>query len=364
MKRIIILILLFGCTAVYAQWDATSTGGYVSSGFAYQRWSNENNDIPIQQTVFPISVFWPIQDGLYFSLSNTPGMARYDETTLTGFSDTWFRLTYVFLGNLLMANVGVGIPTGKTNLDEEEFGLSRLLSENALRFRLPNYGQGISAKVGIAAAYPLQDELVVGVGVNFIYKRFYFPLEERSLWYDPGDEVNIFIGFDARLGPSVSWKGDFIYTLYGADRLNDERVYGSGDKMLVSSSFLINSSSGMIMASLRWRQKGKNELWRGSVFDTESMNRNGHQFELDGFWQFMENDDWTVRILAEGRYYLKNEYEEKGALIYGAGIGATYRFSGRWAFRSHMKVLTGSLRGLTDVNVTGLDIAGAFYYTL
>ncbi|MFH1941931.1 MAG: hypothetical protein ABIL68_07475 [bacterium] len=288
----------------WAQWESMippMTKGTVSMGVTYQKWSREGQNHPIEETVLPMTLFYPLRERVYLNVSNSPGSAQYHGIQLSGFSDTWIRTTYVFPGEKLMANVGVGAPTGKTGLTEEEFGLSSLLSENAFRFRLPCYGQGLCVRAGLALAHPVSENTVLGVGATYIHKLAYHPLDDADIEYHPGNEASLFVGLDTRIGSAGKWNWDVVYTLYEGDRLNEDLVYGSGNKLLVSSSLLLHAGNGMIGSFLRWRQKGKNEYWIGSSLEPESMNSNGNQLEMDVFWQFFENNTLAFRFLGEGR---------------------------------------------------------------
>ena len=361
-----ILLMSLIPSLVFPQWNVNqwTTKGYVATGFSYQRWIQETVSDPIKQAVFPVSVFYPLPHQIYLSLSNSPGIANYSGTKLSGLSDTWMRLTYVLPGERFLVNVGVGVPTGKTGLSSDEFGLSRILSENVFRFRLPSWGQGLNTKIGLAAAHPVRDNMVLGAGVNYVIKQAYHPLEDGTIEYQPGDEFNIFFGFDLQFSDIGRWNADFVYTLYGVDRLNGSEVFGSGNRLMVHTSVLLGIGDGFLSAFLRWRQKGKNEYWMGTTLESEILNSNGSQIELDAVWEFYRNEDWRFNFLAEGRLYAKNEYGERGSRIFGGGVGLTYRLQQNIHFRFHAKILKGSLLTQQEINLSGLELSGSAVFTL
>ena len=366
MKNWCIILLSIIPSMLTGQWNVNqwTTSGYVATGFSYQRWSQEFVSEPVDQAVFPLTVFYPLPKRIYLSLSNSPGYAGYGETKLTGLSDTWMRITYVLPGEKFLANLDLGVPTGKTSLSPEEFGLSRILSENAYRFRLPSWGQGLNAKFGLAAAHAVHENVVLGAGVNVVLKQAYHPLEDGTLEYKPGDEFNLFLGFDIQLGESGRWNADFVYTLYGVDRLNGDEVFGSGNRMLFHSSLLLGVGDGFLTAWLRWRQKGKNETWMGTALEQESMNSNGNQLELDMVWEFYRQGDWRFSLLGEGRLYSKNDYGERGARIAGGGVGFVYRFRNHIHFRFNTKLLKGSLLAQQQIDISGFDVSGSIVFGL
>lgn len=359
-----ILIVLTFPVPVWSQLypDVSVASGFISTGFSFQQWSINESDHPIREIVFPVTAFVPLRERLYLNVSNSPAVAQHHEAKLEGLSDTWMRVTYILPGDRIMANVGVGAPTGKTGLTEEEFDLSQHISENAYRFRLPNYGQGFSTKVGLAMAYPLREKYVLGVGINFVYKSAYHPLEDRSVEYQPGNEAGLFFGIDAQLGEIGKWNCDVIYTIYGVDRLSGEKIFGSGNKLMINSSLLVNFGEDFLWTTLRWRQKGKNEFWTGTSLEPESKNSNGNQLEVDAMWQFMKWREGAFRFLIEGRYHSKNEYGKRWALVFGGGLGLVYPLSPKIFGNLNVKFLKGSLRSLETMNQTGIDFFGGVVY--
>ena len=361
MKTMKQLLFFLGVVSLpwmgWAQEVPTSmnSNGYVSAGLSVQRWTTEGDGDPIQEIVFPVTVFYPLRQRLYLTVSNTPAVATYGESKLTGLSDTWFRTTYVLPGERVMFNVGLGAPTGKTGLTEEEFGISQLLGENVFQFRLPSYGQGLSARVGAGVAYPVEEGYVLGLGVSYVYKFVYHPLDDATVEYRPGNEIGLFVGFGMSLGETGKWNCDVVYMSYAADRLNGEQVYGSGNKLTIHSSLLLGLGETFVRARLCWRQKGKNEYWVGTALEPESKNSNGNQLEADALWEFVGWGGGTLGLVGDVRFYSKNAYGERGATVLGGGVGFRYPLSSRASMHFTLKYLTGTLKSVEDVDVTGID---------
>ncbi len=339
-------------------WIGAQTGGYpqkgfVSFGVSYQRWVLENAGEP-DQIVFPVAIFYPVRPDLYLNISSSPAMTRYENIKMTGLSDTYVGVTYVLPGERIMLNAGLGTPTGKTELTSDEFFLTQILSENAFQFRLPSYGQGFHAKVGVGFAYPVSEKLVLGAGANYVYKLAFNPIKDQDIEYQPGPETGIYLGLGIRLAENVQMNLDGVYTIYGADKSGDVITFASGDKLLFNATVLGRLGNTTLFTAARWRQKGKNEL--GITLMPETKNSNGDQIELLVQWQFMERGPLMMQLLGDGRFYSKNGYDDRGATIYGGGIGIQYKFSPSVAFRLNVKGYTGTYLSIVDTSISGMDV--------
>jgi hypothetical protein len=335
-----------------------ATSGFASMGISFQSWKLENLDHPVQQTVLPILIFVPVQPGLYFSLSNTPGFSKFDQSKLNGLSDTYLRGTYVLPGERVMFNLGLGTPTGKTELTETEFNLSRALSETAFRFRLPLYGQGFHAKLGAAFAYPVNETTVLGGGLNYILKTAYKPMSEGGFdKFRPGNETSVFLGVDVKFAERQKWNLDLSYSFYGEDQIQTGadwfNVYGSGNRLIVNTSLIYGFEKGMAVGTIHWRQKGKNEIWDGVTWNKR---RSGNQLEVELMTQLNDSEKLQYRFALEGRFDSKNEDETGGASIVGLGGGMSYSLSPAVSLNGDLRYLTGKLKSVVDVNVNGIDV--------
>jgi hypothetical protein len=371
-KTILFVIFLFLPVVLVAQWSPVMPGsaGFVSTGVSFQRWSFEHVDKPLQEIVFPVTAFLLLSKGLYLTASNTPGTAKFDTTSLSGLSDTWIRITYLLPGDQFMIHAGVGVPTGKTKLKADSvvfdpFDLSQMLGENIFRFRLPVFGQGLSAKVGAALAIPIRENAVFGAGVNIIAKGKFNPVNVDSLKYQAGTETSIFTGMDMKLGPNAKWSVNLSYTFYGKDKLNDKEVYAAGKKLLFNTSFSSQLGPGVLFAFLNWRQRGKNEYWIGTGMKTESKNSNGQQTELDVSWQVPWGLKGSVSLLASGRFYGQNEYKTGGADLLGGGAGVSYALSPKTTTQINLVYLWGKAKDQNQkTDISGLDLMAGLTFGL
>lgn len=353
-----ICIWMLFVMSLYAQ--APVEHGRVSVGLSYQRWAFEYDDNPIQQYVAPIQVFLMPTERLYLNISNSPTSTRYSSVEFSGISDTWIRATYVMPNNRLMFNLGIGAPTGVTKLSDTESFLTQLLSEQAFQFRSPSYGQGLNVRAGFALALPYQENFIFGLGANYIYKASYYPMATDSLGeYLPGDEISLFAGVDALLSETSKLKLDLVYSIYGTDEYDTEKIYSSGNRILAILSYQGLISEKPVRLSLRFRQKGRNEFWAPQGNSPDSYLKNGNQIEFNGVGEIYQQDKITLSGLLDARIYSKNENELRDASIFGIGIGGGYQYSSNTVFQLNLKYLTGSYQGQ---GVSGFDIYGSISY--
>ncbi len=366
-----------------AQWappPAGPRGGFVNTGLSYQQWSFEDVDEGLQEVCAPTTAYIPVRPDLSLTISGTPGSASWDQLKLSGMSDTWIRGTYRVPGGRTMLHAGLGLPTGKTklkiaadSLGMEEFDLSRIIGQNIFRFRLPVFGQGLAAKIGAGAAFPAGENVVIGAGAHYIYHGSFEPVDADSFDYQAGGEAALFGGVDVQVSPTAKWSVNLSYTLYGRDKLNDETVYASGEKLLINSSFTGKLGPGTLTAWLNWRQKGKNEYWihTGTQTErqTEKKNSNGPQTELDAAWRIPWRPQAAFSILATGRFYGQNDYRTGGADVYGAGAGVDARVSSQLSVSLSLIGLTGKTKDWSEAaektvrtGLTSFDLLAGMTY--
>ena len=108
--------------------------------------------VPIQfSTVFGSN--WTLDVGTSFVNGTRTRSVVGDDTAdavLTGLTDVRARLTRQFVRTGLRLTVGVNIPLGKTQLDEEETSALTVLAAPALSLQQPAVGFGPGASSGLA----------------------------------------------------------------------------------------------------------------------------------------------------------------------------------------------------------------------
>ncbi|MBN2030781.1 hypothetical protein JW824_11110 [bacterium] len=347
-------------------------------------WNLEYSPEPITQVSVPITIVFPIGYQFNLTILHTPALSTFGEFKIEGLSDTWIHGAYMLWNEKLMVNVGLGAPTGKTRLkggpdnadyiENNEFALSRWLSLNVLRFQLPVYGQGLCGIAGVTLAIPIQENLVIGLGGQYLLRNPYHPIEYQyqvgdiirtsDEVYQPGNEVSGQFGFDMQIIDNTKIMLDGIYTYYWADRFSDVEVYGSGQKIAAQLGFIYQFDEKFFSSQFLVRYRGKNKLLQELNIDFEEKNRNGLEMEVDLIYKVVSNPKFSIFIYGDGRFIERNEFDEVGkASVAGGGFGMDYKANDYWVVNFTLKYLSGRLyTTLGERRTAGIDIYFGFQY--
>ncbi|GAB4381478.1 MAG: hypothetical protein Kow0042_32010 [Calditrichia bacterium] len=363
-KSLIILLNMILVLALAAQVNQASFIRYnkISTGLFYQTWSSENDD-RVSEWILPITYILPVNRQLSLDFSNIPTMASLSgvDKNLSGLTDTRIRFSYVTMNDKMLITGGISLPTGKSQLEAQEFNIASALAINALDFRIPTLGQGLDLKFSAAFAQEF-GSVVLGGGVGYLSRGAFKPYKGSDLEYNPGDEFTLTLGMDKNFemgGNPAKLMADFSYTLYGADKSDNTETFKSGNKLFfeIRSLFKFNSADMLVFA--RNRSKGKNERGLGSL-STESSNSNGNQLDLGTIGYFPLGPTTRMKGLFDTKIYSKNEYETNGAFVMGIGSGFEFQLSERFVIDTQFKFLKGSLKNRkSSTGITGIE-AGAF----
>ncbi len=343
MKKLVLMfILLPGCC--FSQEMMTNSNYrnmYLSTGVTMQNWQIEGVSSRISEAAFPFFLNVPVFRNGNLQISHTPAISHYADIELSGFSDTWILGNYQLLSNKLLISAGIGVPTGKTELTEEESVLSGILSQNILRFRLPVFGQGLTVSTGLVYAVPFSKKIVFGIGGNYIHRNTYKFLKDMDTEFDPGDQIGANLGYSHELTDHIRLSLDFIYTYYLRDQINNKEIYGAGQKFGSRVGFLYRGIRRLFYMEGRFRTSGRNETWNGITLITEEKNSNITQLEMDAIYRIHISEIYSIDVLFEGRSYLENEYLLGKADIVGGGMGNTVKLYSDFQLYLAFKVLYG-----------------------
>ena len=183
MKRKFVIILFFLTGTVYSQDELLTNPykGYVFVGTDITTWKiGEGWENTITQMTFPLQAVFPVTSRFNLTIMHSPAVTwgYVDEETILGLSDTWVKGSYVLWNDRAVFNVGIGIPTGKTRLNENQYNISkRNLIRNVFKYPLPVYGQGFCARIGLVTAHPVRDGLILGLGVQYLLRSANHPVK-------------------------------------------------------------------------------------------------------------------------------------------------------------------------------------------
>ena len=228
-------MLLWAQTAS-AQTDGTaarrvSTPIVFSVGGMHER--IEVDGVSISETSFPFRLTAPFNRNLTFNLSTAGASARATgSASLSGLNDAVVGVRYSrrYVNSSLSMNLGFNLPSGKKELSLDELGTAIYLSQPFFAFQAPGFGQGFNVSPSVSWAFPVSDDIVLGVHGQYNVRGAYAPVVGMDELYDPGNEFVLGVGFDVRLSSNATLSGDGGVTIYWPDRLAAAKVFEAGDK--------------------------------------------------------------------------------------------------------------------------------------
>lgn len=331
---------LAGTAAAQEELVPKSRYGMFHAGAGLQTWSKGDGE-SMTQTAFPMALVLPLSNRFQLTIVHTPGLSWRNiqefVQKLHGLSDTWIQGAAVLMDERLLLNFGMGIPTGKTRLTNDEYSVSRSwLSRNIFKFNVPTYGQGFCGRLGMAMALPLAKRLVLGFGGQYLYRTPYHPafitytvadeIRVSDKEFQPGDELNAHAGLEFGIGGNFKCTLDAVYSHYYRDMQEGVEVYGPGDRLTGHLGvFYRFSQNYYVWSRLVYRQQGKNEVLQGLTMQDEPRNTNGDQLEFSFTAKIVHFQRGELLFMLDSRFEDANDAGKRADLIVGGGIGAIYR---------------------------------------
>ncbi|MFC1525994.1 hypothetical protein ACFL6X_04185 [Candidatus Latescibacterota bacterium] len=339
----------------------------LGSGAHYQYWSGDG-DLSVQEVSVPVTIVLPVTRRLSLDAVSGTGFATLDRgasSSLNGLTDTKVRASLILGDELALITVGANTPTGKTGLSEEEREISRVLSQNALRFRTPNFGQGLDINAGLATARKIGDN-VIGLGFGYLLKGEFEPADGGPK-YTPSPEMSLTAGIDRKLfGGDGKLTLDAVYTVYGEDEREGTTAFESGNKLLLQ---VLGQRRGKrlewrIYALGRMKEDSRSHARTGTV-DLS----NGAQYEGGLSLLTRGSGRLNLRAMAQVRQYEAGDTFGSGgavvqageATIFSAGPGLRLRLSTKSFLDLNLQGARGKIDG---DSVTGIDISGGLWIRL
>lgn len=355
MKYIISsFILLFLISNIFATNDANiiSQSRLIKIMPLYQTWTSDNMTL-VSEISIPVFIYMPFGRNMSLSLRGGQATASGDFiTNLSGLTDTQLSTSYHLESYNLVLNLGANLPSGKKELNFNEFNTSSFLSLNYFNFLTPNFGQGLNLSPGITWAYPLNDNFVLGLGVSYQMKGKFKPIEGMVADYKPGDEILFTGGIDIRMGEIINLSADLIYITYGSDEISNKEVFASGDMILANVQFRQYLNYNELLLFARYRSKGKNSLAVAGALVPEPQKTTPNQIEIIGNYRYRFTQNIYANVLAEGRFYLKTPVFP-GLQIFGFGATSEIKLFSGLTLSPRVKYLIGKFK--TGSSITGLE---------
>ena len=309
MKNLfLILSVLLAAGAVQAQPAETYVAGqrqptHITLLPIYQQFDDGN--LQLSEFSVPLTAFFPVRRDLGVSLRVGQASARADNLeSISGLTDVQLTATYarpVGTGSVVLG-LGVNLPSGTQELTAQEFETLALVSLNVFGFQVPSFGRGPGLAPSVTWAQPVSETFVVGLGVAYQLRGAFDPRDDLTGSYDPGDELLLTGGFDARLAPGTSLSGDVTYTRYTTDTVGDAEVFETGDKIVVTAQLrrAMGFHTLWVLGRLRTRSAG-DVLVTGQPVEAEKFNPD--VTEVRGQYRHRVSPRLFVAVHAQARFF-------------------------------------------------------------
>lgn len=340
---------------------------FVSVGSSFQTWKRETSP-SVTQISLPFTYIYPANDRMTFSISSKPAVSWwFGDYKIFGLSDTWVNTSWLLVEERLILNVGMAIPTGKTHLSEEEFKVvTEGLTKNIYRFNLPNYGQGFSFRTGLVYSVPVTENIVFGMGGQYLFNTSYSPVEydigeDIDPWevkYKPGDFASINMGLDFSLTEDMKLMFDYFYTYYFSDMLEDSLLYRTGGKTSLNAGYYYRFDDKYLWVFMKYRQRNQSKEMRNFRLDYQNSDHK-FQFETDVVLNPMEFTQGDMLLLADYRYYGKSDVLRTNDYLVGGGLGFIYEVNKYMNWDIRLKYLLGNVG---DASANGFNFSVILKY--
>lgn len=316
-----------------------------------------DGDLHLYGLSFPVSLSLPLRQNLGLSILASPVSTDIrGMETLGGLSDAQVALSYYRrLGeSSLVISVGANIPSGQKELSMDEYATSIFVSRNFYNFRVLPFGQGFNVSPAITWATPLSEDFILGVGVSYQYRGDFKPVTGMQETFQPGDEVLLTSGIDYRLAPNWVVSADVSYTLYGSDKLGDEEVFRSGNRIITGGQVLGQHGHDTVRLLARYSNRSKSELPAASeVIGAEDIRTVPDQFDLLASYRKRASERVYLTLLGQVRNFNATVYHG-GVTLFDLGFVPEMSLSDELTLLVRAAYTLGSFRG-AEVG-TGLTV--------
>ncbi len=354
-RTAILVVGLFAATrTTVAQPDAyvISQQSFVRLIPLYQHWS-VGSEMAFSQLGVGLSAYAPLSQELGLTVHAAHVTTTGDVTSLGGLADTKLSLNYYIEKPGVVLSCGVSLPTGKSELTQEEFETSLLISNDVFDLQTPNVGQGLTIQPGLAWAASFGDNLSIGAGASYHYRAKYKPLAEYGD-YDPGDELLLTAGIDVRLGETSSLAADVVFTKYGADKLDEEDVFASGSRISTNVQFRKSIGQHELLISTRYRSLSVNDIAIAGALVAEEGKVAPNLLDVSGRFHLRVSGNVSVSLFAEGRFYQETASTLSGVNLFGVGLAPEIQVSSHMTIPARVKFQFGKLKN--GDSITGMEL--------
>ncbi len=347
---------------------------YLRPGVHIKTWSfeEESGFERFTEIAFPITYSLPVSRRLSLDVVTSPFLSTLSPISgsgesLNNLTDTYIRTSYILGDNLALLNCGVGIPSGKTNLDNKELSIAGIAANRPLDNPVSNLGAGLNLNFGLAVAQKI-GSWVLGLGAGYAFKGEYTALLDTSeITVDPGNELNLSFGIDRDFeleNGKAKLIADIVFTNYLRDQYSALRsvplIFEAGDKIVAQVRFLYPLGIFKpISFSIQNRWRLDNKSTNAALID------NGNELELSLALFHPLSDKFRFKYVLDSKIYSNTVDDAEGAFVFGVGLGGIYKISDYFTFDPTVKFSKGKINTGpgTDIGITGFEFSGGLAIT-
>ena len=304
IPAVLLFCLLFSAENVYALDSAA-----LNTGAMFNYWQSDKSDKGTQ-TAIPISAEASYRD-FSCSILNAfvyTNVTPYNEpvASITGFLDTKLNVSYELQDRIpldLLFGLGFNIPTGKTNLSNNQL----VLVADPDLMPITDFGEGFNVNPYISASKQF-DKLVLGIGAGYYYRGKY-NFSETTRDFKLGDIITASLeaGYDITDSIQASLFGEYAYT--GTDTVDGDDYYKEGDLYVIGLGAGYAQPSWKLDVNLTGLIRNKSKFLTDSqILEPAAYNNHGIEYDAGVTYKYFLNEKTALGTGVEFDYVGKNDY--------------------------------------------------------
>lgn len=310
-----------------------------------------------------------ISDVLSVDAMTTPAMAMSstDESSIFRLAGTRVRASYVYK-ELLVGSLGLKLPTGTNQFTSGQLATAGNIGSRQLAFKNSNMFNSLDVCAGASSSLGFKDigpgDLAVGLGLSYMFKAPYTPMDGMEESFDPADEFNasiaseyVFIALDRK----ITTMFDLGFTIYGSDQVGEGNEISAGGKfnwaLFAAADVIDNLPASVRLANYK---KGANSVDKQGETTKEASDI---VFTLKSALPIAKLEQYQpFGSLTFASYSGGGVATAGDAFITTLGGGGSYRLSEHMFTNAELGLDFGSLKGGEDMGVFGIELAGNLAY--
>jgi hypothetical protein len=331
-----------------------------STGMVYCHWTMEDSDgkSTLNQFFIPLNGFIPLKDNLEarFYLSNVSNALDQSGTDydVNGLGDVRIQFNRSLINDQWLTSIGLNLPTGKKKLNSSnELLVMEYLAKDYLNLPARRLGEGFGFNL-LTGAATQAGGMQLGASVEYRFNGAYEAYKDSGD-YNPGDMFSLTAGADRSF---EKWKvaARLSYTLFGTDKLNDEKIFKSGEQLGMSLSLSTGNDNVGFVTDFGYIIRGRNTRYDSTETIFDQLKIYGNEFAWHSSLSWVPAPNWRLIPAVELRFIGANEYDIEKSNLFGFGGEIGRKFTDDIDFNIGFKYYTGSANG-GDIDLTGYQIS-------